>query len=219
MNQELVLLPPKCNIDAEAVREQERQRIARDLHDELGQQMLALRLEIEALCSRFNEVHPHLQGAASLVLAQLGTLTQSLRDVIRDLRPAALGNGLRFAVEWQCREFTRRFGIDCNLAWKAGDVVLMEHAAIALFRILQEALSNVHRHARATRVCVIVSLDHSHITMTVVDDGMGTEFGNHAKASSYGLTGMRERVIGLGGKLTICSTGDQGMSLAISLPI
>ncbi|RJG03930.1 sensor histidine kinase [Noviherbaspirillum sedimenti] len=181
--------------------------------------MLVLRMDMVRLCDKITETQPNLRGATSTILEQLGTVMQSLRDVIRDLRPAVLDAGLRSAVEWHCREFTRRFGIACNLTWNAGDVVLPERHITALFRTLQEALSNVHRHARANMICVIVNTDHNNIVMTVVDDGIGIEFDNNANENSYGLTGMRERIIALGGKLSICSAPNQGMSLTISLPI
>jgi signal transduction histidine kinase len=127
--------------------------------------------------------------------------------------------GLRAATEWQCAEFMRRSGIACGLAWNAGDIAIPDRSATALFRTLQEALTNVHRHARASRVCITVCLDHRNIVMTVSDNGIGRGSADHTMPNSFGLSGMRERITALGGDLSIDSARQGGLTLRVSLSL
>jgi signal transduction histidine kinase len=203
----------------EWIREDERARIARDIHDELGQQILVLRIDVLRLLDGIAETHPELHAAAGDVLRQLDTTMQSVRAVIRGLRPAMLDLGPREATEWQCVEFMRRSGIACDLAWIAGDIVMPDRCATALFRTLQESLTNVHRHSLASRVWITVYIDNKHIVMTVSDNGIGNAPVEHARTNSFGLSCMRERITDLGGKLAIDSIVNKGMTLTVSLPI
>ncbi|HJV84706.1 MAG TPA: sensor histidine kinase [Noviherbaspirillum sp.] len=210
---------PRISANDEWIREDERKRIARDIHDELGQQILVLRMDLLRLRDCIADAHPQLQTVIEDVLAQLDTTMQSVRAVIRGLRPALLDLGLRGATEWQCAEFMRRSGIACDLAWNVGDIVVNDHCATALFRTLQESLTNVHRHARASRVWVTVYIDNKHIVMTVSDNGIGSAPVEHARTNSFGLSCMRERITALGGKLAIDSAVHEGMTLTVSLPL
>lgn len=217
-------LPPfgamhPIGVDEEWIREDERQRIARDIHDELGQQLLVLRMDVLRLRDRTADTHPQTRAIVDDVLEQLDTTMQSVRAVLRGLRPAALDRGLRTAVEWQCAEFIRRSGITCDLTWNADDVVLTDRRAVALFRTLQESLTNVHRHARASRVCITVSIDDKNIVMTVSDNGIGKESIDNTIPNSFGLSGMRERIAALGGNLFIVSTKHEGLTLRVSLSL
>jgi signal transduction histidine kinase len=208
-----------CCADDEWIREDERKRIARDLHDELGQQLLALRIDVILLRDRIAETQPQLQAVVGDVLAQLGTTMQSLRAVIRGLRPVALALGLRAAVESQCTQFIECSGIACDLTWHPGDIVLTDRCATALFRTLQESLTNVHRHAQASRVSITVCIDDDHIVMTVSDNGRGSLPAEHAKTNGFGLSGMQERITALGGKLVFSGAVHEGMTLTVALPV
>lgn len=203
----------------EWIREDERKRIAQDIHDELGQQILVLRMDIQGLRSRIAKTHPQLQVFIDGVLQQLDTTVQSVRTIIRDLRPAVLDLGLRSAAEWQCVEFMRRTGIACDLKWMAGDIAIPDRCTTALFRTLQESLTNVHQHSLASRVSITVYTNNKHIVMTVSDNGIGSAPVDQAKRNSFGLSCMRERITALGGKLAIDSVVHEGMTLTASLPI
>jgi signal transduction histidine kinase len=219
MNTHQAQLRDACRANDERIREDERKRIARDIHDELGQQLLVLRMDVIMLRERITETHPHLHAVADDVLRQLGMTMHSMRAVIRDLRPSVLDMGLRAATEWHCAEFTRRSKIACDLTWDAGDIVKPDRCATALFRALQEALTNVQRHARASRVWISVHTDSKHIVMTVSDNGIGRGSADHTMPDSFGLSGMRERITALGGDLVINSTAQGGLTLRVSLPL
>jgi signal transduction histidine kinase len=210
--------PDTCGADGESIREDERRRIARDIHDELGQQLLVLKMDVVLLRERVAATHPQLDGAVAGVLMQLDTAMRSMRAVIRGLRPAVLEPGLRAAVEWQCAEFMRHSGIVCDLAWSAGDIAVNDRCATALFRTLQESLTNVRRHAQATRVQIDVRHDGGMIVMTVSDNGIGILPYDGAKKAAFGLSGMRERIYALGGELAIHGTAHGGVTLTASLP-
>jgi signal transduction histidine kinase len=205
--------------DDEWIREDERKRIARDIHDELGQQILVLRMDILRLRDRIAETHPQLQAFVGDVLQQLDATMQSVRAVIRGLRPAVLDLGLRAAAEWQCVEFNRRSRIACDLAWNAGDILMPDRCGTALFRTLQESLTNVHRHAQASRVWITVHIESKNIVMAVSDNGIGWAPADRAQLDSFGLSCMRERIAALGGKLTIGDGVHEGMTLTVSLPV
>jgi signal transduction histidine kinase len=208
-----------CGADDESIREDERRRIARDIHDELGQQLLVLKMDMVLLRERVAATHPQLDGAVAGVLMQLDTAMRSVRAVIRGLRPVVLDLGLRAAAEWQCAKFMRYSGIVCDLAWSVGDIALDERCATALFHTLQESLTNVHRHARATRVQIDVRHGGGMIVMMVSDNGIGILPGDGAKKEAFGLSGMRERIGAFGGKLVIHGTEHGGMTLTASLPV
>lgn len=210
---------PPIGTDEEWIREEERKRIARDIHDELGQQLLVLRMDVFMLRERIVDTHPQLHAVVGDVLRQLDTTMQSVRSTIRGLRPAVLDLGLRAAAEWQCAEFTRRSKIACDLIWSAGDIAMADRSATALFRTLQESLTNVHRHARASRVCITVCIDNKNIVMTVSDNGIGKGSIDPTMPNSFGLSGMRERITALGGDLVIGSTVQGGLTLRVSLSL
>lgn len=203
----------------EQIKEDERKRIAREIHDELGQNLLALRLDISMLYERTGETHPRLNAKVHTVLTQIDTTMRSMRAIINNLRPSVLDLGLTAAIEWQVQEFRRRSGIVCQLLMDKQDLNLDDKRATTLFRILQESLSNVIRHAQATRVDIELREDGEHVLMRVVDNGVGTYPGCRRKSNSFGLVGIKERVAGLGGELVINTAQDKGMALTIRIPV
>jgi PAS domain S-box-containing protein len=203
------------------VKEQERKRIARDIHDDLGQNLLALRLEVAALVQRTMIAHPRLNQRARSVIENIDVSIRSMRNVINDLRPAALDLGLVAALEWQVVEFTKRSAITCNLKVEVGDELEMDELhATALFRVFQESLSNVLRHASASSVQVRLQRDADWLHLTVKDNGIG---GVHPEdrrnMQAFGLLGMKERVGALGGRLKVSSGPQGGTTLEASLPL
>jgi signal transduction histidine kinase len=203
---------------AESIKESERKRIAREIHDDLGQNLLALRIEVDLLASRTGKRHPRLHTRARWMLEQIDATIKSVRQIINDLRPHVLDLGLTAAVDWQIAEFRRRTGIACELVSHNHDLHVSDRCATTLFRILQESLTNVSRHARATKVRVELAVDPESILMTVSDNGVGLTKAGGQKPGSFGLVGIEERVRILGGRCLITSLPNAGTSVHVSLP-
>ena len=203
---------------AETIKESERKRIAREIHDDLGQNLLALRIEADLLASRTSNRHPRLHARARWTLEQIDATIKSVRQIINDLRPHVLDLGLTAAVDWQIAEFQRRTGIACELVSDGRELHVSDRCATTLFRILQESLTNVSRHARATAVRVELALDDESIAMTVSDNGIGLNKGVGQKPGSFGLVGIEERVRILGGKCVITSRPNAGTTVHVSIP-
>jgi signal transduction histidine kinase len=203
---------------AESIKESERKRIAREIHDDLGQNLLALRIEVDLLASRTNKRHPRLHTRARWMLEQIDATIKSVRQIINDLRPHVLDLGLTAAVDWQIAEFQRRTGLTCELVSHNHDLHVSDRCATTLFRILQESLTNVSRHARATKVRVELAADPESISMTVSDNGIGLTKAGGQKPGSFGLVGIEERVRILGGKCVISSLPNAGTTVHVSLP-
>jgi signal transduction histidine kinase len=203
---------------AESIKESERKRIAREIHDDLGQNLLALRIEVDLLASRTGQRHPRLHTRARWMLDQIDATIKSVRQIINDLRPNVLDLGLTAAVDWQIAEFQRRTGLACELVSHNHDLHVSDRCATTLFRILQESLTNVSRHARATAVRVELAVDPESISMTVSDNGIGLPKAGGQKPGSFGLVGIEERVRILGGKCIISSGPYAGTTVHVSIP-
>jgi PAS domain S-box-containing protein len=203
------------------IKEDERKRIAQDIHDDLGQNLLALKMDVSMLHARTADAHPRLNKRVRTVLNNIDATIKSVKSIMNDLRPATLELGLYPAVEWQLKQFERRNGIVCKLATNAPETEfgLDEARTAAVFRILQESLANVARHAEATEVEIALSQDAHGFSMKVTDNGKGLQPGDRRKENSFGLMGIRERIHSLGGELEIASTPSQGTVLSISIPM
>lgn len=201
------------------IKELERKRIAREIHDDLGQNLLALRIETELLATRTKGSHGILHKRARATLLQLDTTIKSVRQIINDLRPTVLDLGLSAAVEWQVNQFQRRTGIRCEVRDDYGDIALPDHCATAFFRILQESLTNIVRHANATEVTVELRLTGDWLSLTVKDNGVGLPPGGHNKFGSFGLVGIEERIVILGGTCAVFSEPEGGTTVKVSAPV
>jgi signal transduction histidine kinase len=207
----------------QTVREEERTRIARELHDELGQALTALRIDLGWLrnkCSAANLGNP----AAERVGAALSVVEQSivsLRRISEDLRPAMLDSlGLAAAIEHHVAQFTERTGIPCRLQMNREEFDLPGEIATAVFRIVQEALTNVARHAHARSVAVTIEEIGEKIHLHIADDGQGcANFQSSDGKKHFGVIGMRERAAILGGQLEIESQPGKGVRIDGWLPI
>ncbi len=204
---------------ADHIKEEERKRIAREIHDDLGQNLLVLRIDADMLASRTEGRHPRLHARARSTLSQIDATIKSVRHIINDLRPTVLDLGLNAAVEWQIAEFRRRTGIACELSENQTDICLNDHCATAFFRILQESLSNISQHARASLVQVELKKEGDTLSMMVRDNGIGVLNDGRNKAGSFGLVGIEERIKILGGKFSIKSSQGTGMTVLVSVPI
>jgi signal transduction histidine kinase len=202
----------------ERIKEDERKRIAREIHDELGQNLLALRIDIAMLHARTSG-HPKLNSKINGVLDHIDSTMKAMRAIINNLRPTVLDLGLNAAIEWQVKEFQRRTGIACELLMSEEEIIVDDNRATALFRILQESLNNVFRHARATRTTIEVYRTSERLHMRVTDNGMGIFPGCRRKSNSFGLVGIKERVAALGGELTIETELEKGTAVDVHIPL
>jgi signal transduction histidine kinase len=204
-----------------SVRDSERGRIARDIHDDLGQTLLALRIDLSLLQVATNGIHPLIHDKLRQLADALDQALRSMRTLINGLRPLALGEGLRCALERQLREFSRISGIPHEFtadeqAFEAGQRA--DALDVVLYRVLQESLSNVARHSHASLVRVRLDCEDGRLTLQVQDNGVGMASTDPA-GYGCGLSGMRERISAAGGDLLIESGPDAGTLLAMSLPL
>lgn len=202
----------------ESVREEEKARIAREVHDELGQMLTVLKLEVSMCELAYAGLDPGLGERLEAMKRLIAQLFQLVRDVASALRPPILDAGIASAIEWQARRFEARTQIPCLVQVPDHPPALSDAKATGLFRILQEALTNVIRHAQAHTVQIALTCRGERLSMTVTDDGVG--FDPHCpRPTSFGLVGMRERVLMLGGELTLDSEPGEGTSLSVTLPL
>lgn len=202
----------------ETAREEERKRIARELHEELGQQLTALRMGASTLRIRFGNDNPELAAHVRKILILADNTMQVVRDVVASLRPAVLDAGIVAALEWLAAEFSRNGQATCRLHVPQENVSIAEDRAIALFRIAQEALANVSRHAKAKQVVITLEQRGSDCLLEVRDDGRGFDPAA-IRNQSFGLVGMRERVLMLGGEINVASVSGHGTSIRVRFPI
>lgn len=196
------------------IREEERTRIARKLHDELGQLLTGLKLSLSAMPLS----KPQCVDAASSEHGRIMELVEkaiiATRHAVSDLRPPALDQGLVAAIGWLAVKFERHAGVTCRLDLPEDEPVLDDARATALFRIVQESLTNVARHADAKTVCISLSASADRLHLIVRDDGCGFAPGEVSSERSFGLQGMRERAAMLGGAIEITSAPDGGTTVS-----
>lgn len=203
----------------EAVREEERARIARELHDELGQELTALKFDLAALKEGLSRRNKSLRDQAAEISSQIDAAIKMVRSIATELRPGILDDlGLAAAVEWQAQEFQARTNIECELDLPE-EIKIGHVAATALFRIFQETLTNVARHAQAMRVRVQLTIDNDAVQLDVQDDGRGIAHSDMRGKRSLGLLGMRERAELLGGSFKIHGASGGGTQVTVRLPL
>jgi len=200
------------------VREQERTRISRELHDDLGQQLTGLKLSLSWLGNRIKDGRETAAQNVVDMRHQLDTAIASVRRIAAELRPRVLDD-LDFAeaLTWQTREFTRHSGLDVSLHLAAAEQVKDNESATALFRIVQEALTNVVRYAQATEVAINLIQQGERVELSIHDNGIG--FDSSVRRGGVGLVGMRERCIAIGGEFGIVSQAGQGTTIVVSVPL
>lgn len=203
----------------EQIREAERKRIAAEIHDDLGQNLLALRLDVATLRSRTGARHQRLARRIDEVLANIDATVRSMRSIMNRLRPPVLDIGLVAAADWQVAEFRRTSGVACAFEAEACDDQLDETQSTTLFRILQDALLYVGRHSQVTRVQISLYADNGRVILSVRDNGVGFYPNNRRKTSRFILLGIRERAATLGGELTVQDIEGAGSELHVSVPI
>jgi signal transduction histidine kinase len=201
------------------VREEERTGIAREIHDELGQALTGLKLDIAWMKQRLPRDHEALAQCASIIHRIDGTLS-AVRRIATELRPSVLDQlGLAAAIEWQGQEFAGRTGIEVVMEICPDGASIPDDLGSSAFRILQESLTNVARHAKAARVTIRLEQTPALLRLVVTDDGVGIQPVRLTGSSSLGLIGMRERAEACGGELSIVGQPGRGTTVSLRVPL
>jgi len=209
----------------QSARDEEGIRIAREIHDELGSALTSLRWDLEGMAKIFSESEershvPDLREKIAAMLGLTDTTFNIVRRIASDLRPSVLDVlGLREAIEWQSRQFQDRTGIIAHCHSPQDNVDLNQEQSTALFRIFQEALTNILRHAQATRVDVTMVEEAGAFVLAIRDNGRGITEGEKSGPLSIGLLGMRERARLIGGEIDIIGLEGQGTTVTVRLPV
>lgn len=200
------------------VREKERMHIAREIHDELGQALTAIKIDASWL-SKKSKDKVILDKTESMIQLIDQTIA-SVQKISSELRPGILDDlGLISAIEWQAGEFSKRTGIKCVSDIKEADISLDQTRSTAIFRIFQESLTNIARHSKATKVNIMLKQKDDRLVLKISDNGRGISREKINSPKSYGILGMRERVIYCGGEITINRNKGKGTTVTLSIPI
>lgn len=203
----------------EAIREEERKAIAQEIHDELGQALTGLKMDLAWIDGQLGD-NQGLSERVREVMGRVDVTVEAVRDLSSRLRPALLDDlGLSEAIEWQVEDFERRSGLECGLAIQVEELDIAPERAIAVFRILQESLTNVARHAQATKVDVELSQAGGRLVLRVSDNGRGIDASELRDETTLGLLGMRERAATIGGTLQIDSAAAGGAVVTVKVPL
>jgi PAS domain S-box-containing protein len=201
------------------IREDERTRVAREIHDELGQALTSMKLDAAALLTELAGLDGRVRARAAAIMDVADRSIESVRRIASDLRPGVLDDlGLVAAAEWAVEEFQARLGIPCRLLVADNVTESTSERATAMFRILQESLTNIARHARATAASVRLFNGTEGLTLQVRDNGVGFSEAELSTGQSLGILGMRERALILGGVLTIRSRPGDGTLVTVKIP-
>jgi signal transduction histidine kinase len=208
------------------VREEDRTRIAREVHDELGQSLTSLKMDLSWIARRVSKESPpddlHLSILDRLeqAMEQIDVTVQSVRRIATALRPGVLDElGLVAAIEWQGRDFEKRTGIRCVWSAPLSPIPIGPHEATAVFRIFQEMLTNVARHAQATVIRIQLAASHGSLILEVCDNGVGISEAALFSKDSLGLLGMRERASQCGGTIVVERPLEGGTMARLQLPL
>ena len=202
----------------EQLREEERRRIAREVHDELGQVLTALRMDVALINMRFAGHNPELQEKTQGMAELLDQAHRCVHDIVSNLRPSALDMGIIPALRWLCSEFSTHTDACCALHTTEDQIILSEVRAVAVFRIAQELLTNAARHAAASEVTISLTRHADELVVEVCDNGRGFDPAATKKNTSFGLLGIHERAIALGGQVVIYSAPNQGTAVTVIVP-
>jgi signal transduction histidine kinase len=202
----------------EQVKEQERTRIAREIHDDLGGNLTAIKMALAMLVARLPQ-EKVLQEKADYLDSLVDRTIEAVHRISLDLRPSTLDLGIVAALEWQAREFEKQTGIACIMRTDGEDIEgeLDPDRASALFRIFQEALTNIAKHAHATRVTLSLRRQRQHLTLSICDNGRGITPADRLKPHSFGLRGMSERARALGGTLNLSPAPGGGTMVVVKI--
>jgi len=205
--------------DLQNIREEERTRISREIHDELGQQLTGLKMNISWLNKKITNATPEISNHINQSIALSDQTLKTVRRIAAQLRPSILDDlGLVSALEWESDEFQNRYNIETSFVAENITSTLDQKMSTAIFRVFQEGLTNILRHSKATLVTTIFSEFPNQFTFKIEDNGIGFDENANKKIRSLGLLGMQERALMIGGTLTIKSTPNKGTILYLEIP-
>jgi len=200
------------------VKEEERSRIAREIHDDLGGNLTAIKIGLASILKRIPADQQMLIEKAKNLEAIVDNTFEAAHRISGDLRPNILELGIVAALEWQAKEFEQQIGVACHFSANKIEANETKEQAITLFRICQEAMSNIAKYAKAKQVKVLLISAVDSIKMTIVDDGIGIESSDMLKPNSFGLRGMAERAAALNGDFSIEKASKNGTHISVMLP-
>ena len=204
----------------ESIKEEERMRIAREIHDEIGVLLTALKMDLSWLSQRLPSDNPAIQEKTQDMANLLDTAGKSANNLVHSLRPGFLDCfGIVAAIEIEAKEFTKRTGIPCKISKSNDNLEIPDEQSITLFRVFQETLNNIMKHAKAQQVQVQILQHKKCLELIVADDGKGFDESDRTKPRSFGLRGIQERIYHLGGKVKIASKRGEGTRISVCLPV
>lgn len=203
----------------ETLKEKERTRIAREIHDDLGGNLTAIKMALALLTRRLPQAEADLLQKAGYLDSLVDRSIETVHRIAGDLRPSVLDFGLVAAIDWQAKEFEKQLGIPCEFMSNREEVNLHADQATALFRIFQEALTNIGKHAQASRVAVRLTRNRCNVQLEIEDNGQGMSVSDRMKPKSFGIRGMIERASALGGTLVVNAGKQAGTIVAITIPL
>ena len=206
------------------VREEEKIAFAREIHDDLGQLLVAIKIDMGLLIKNVIKTIPladstEVQSKFDNIVALINNSIKTARSIMNGLRPELLElHGLVGAAKEYLREFEERYHISCEFDYNISDMEMNPQQSLALFRILQEAMNNIVKHAKATLVKIQFQNSNKKVVLQITDNGVGFDKNNSGREDSYGMIGMKERAILLEGELTVTSAIDQGTKVRVEIP-
>lgn len=204
----------------ESLREEEKKKLAFEIHDELGHLLTAMKLEMSWILKKKYLREDVLHEKLIKLIEMVETTIKKVRSISSQLRPSILDHfGIVAAIEWQAKEFQRQTAIRCRINLTRQDVQLDEAKSIVVFRVFQEILTNIARHANATRVDVSLQVEDNNLVLIVSDNGKGIKQEDMVSKRSLGITGMKERANSVNGKLTIQGVSNVGTTVTLTIPI
>jgi signal transduction histidine kinase len=202
------------------IREQERTRIAREIHDDFGQSLTILKMDLSWLKKHMIQDQPEIQNKISSMFKLIDASLQTLHAVSSELRPVILDDfGLESAIEWQAGEFQNRTGVQCQLDSSIADLDLTKEQSTAVFRIFQETLTNIMRHSGATEVDIRLEINEDTLILEVADNGRGITEAEISNSRSFGLLGIRERLYPWNGQVDFIGHPNKGTRVIVRVPI
>ncbi len=204
----------------QAIREEERTVIAREIHDELGQNLTVLKMQVSLIANKLNDDQQHLKDKLESASQLIDQTVDSVQKISAKLRPGILDElGLIPAIEWQSQEFAERTAIVCDTDMPENDLELDREKSTAIFRIFQETLTNVARHAQAKKISIILRKTNESLMLEITDNGRGIRESQIKDPNSLGILGMKERVMVLGGTVNINGVPGQGTNVKVKIPL
>jgi signal transduction histidine kinase len=201
------------------LQEEEKAKIAREIHDELGGTLAAAKIDLQLLSDKLDAKDPQ-QSRIVRIMAAIDSAVQVKRRIIEDLRPTVLDSlGIGAALKWQCSEYRKRLGVPCRVELNDENLRLSPSYSITFYRVVQEALTNISKYAKAKNVAVSLQRDDGHWLLRIADDGIGIDMSRRHNATAHGLLSMRERARALGGEFSIHGQSGRGTIVELRVPV